>query len=98
MTGRLLPPPALVKQGEAYFLVPLHQVEIRKLAAMAGDLRAVTFQNQKRVQTNAPTEGSKLEAYKQLKRTQETGKLAKFPKPKPFWKPGAIAQTTLKAI
>jgi hypothetical protein len=72
MIGFLQPAP-VIKQGSDTFVVPEHQLEIRKLAAMAGDLRVAEFPGAKKVMTNAPTEGSKLTAYGQLKKTQRVG-------------------------
>lgn len=79
MNGELMPP-TLIKLGETYYCVPYYQIGIRKLAALAGDLRAVKFSGEKKVATNAPTEGSKQQAYKQLSKSQRVGQVGTLQK------------------
>jgi hypothetical protein len=86
----------IIEQDGVFYEVPLYQYEMRKLAALAGDLRAVSFPKQHRVMTNPPTEGSKMFATKSLMRTQKIGTLKPPNAIRPFWKPTGLS--ALKSI
>lgn len=77
--------------------MPPRQASIRKLAALAGDLRAVQFHGEKRVFTNPPTEESKQQAVKQLQKSQRVAQFGQVATPKILRKPGqSISQRVPK--
>ena len=79
MSGRLLPP------GTVYE-VPYHQLAMRKVAAMAGDLRKKGMGGVKR--PAFPTEDSKLPAFGSLRKDQSVGQAGGTMTPGLMQKPG----------
>lgn len=81
MIGRLLPP----SDVDAYE-VPVHQIAMRKVAAMAGDLRRTGIGGVK--MPAFPTEDSKQQAFVDLQKTQRVGAAGGFATPGVLNKPG----------
>jgi hypothetical protein len=76
----------IVKHGGVEFVVPEYQATIRKVAAMAGDLRMNGDAGVKR--PAFPTEESKSVANQSLDASQKHGKFFGSVKPKDLTKPG----------
>lgn len=81
MIGRLLPPPDV-----DLYEVPVHQLAMRKVAALAGDLRRKGIGGVKR--PAFPTEDSKQMAFKGLAKAQRVGEAWGFVTPGILNKPG----------
>ena len=76
----------ILKTGEAEYVVPRHQLLIRKVAAMAGDLRMHGLGGVKR--PPFPTEDSKRFANNLMDRSKKPGEFMGYTKPKTLIKPG----------
>ena len=81
MIGHLLPPPDVDS-----YEVPLYQTAMRKVAAMAGDLRPRGIGGVK--EPAFPTEDSKQIAFKDLSKTQRIGEVGGFATPGTLNRPG----------